>query len=269
MRLPNYSTDNPGLSYFKCAFAQNNKEAREEKRRELIQNLTTAAPRKLYEEAYERRKQALACAGVGLWEATLRSPLLTGTGIQHPFEIGMEFSLPYGYPMIKGSSLKGAMRDIAARALSIRDDLILGKYEPKMKKEDLEKFPNSEIILEWAEVFGRPDLVGPFDILDAWMIPEDKEFLMKDVVTPHHQKYYSGDITLPKETDQPIPVSFVSVRPNARFLFGIHADASAVDKLKGILENALQNGVGSKTSSGYGRFGELSLAVPENGDGQR
>lgn len=256
MRLQEFSKDNPGLSYFKRAFADQDKGERERERRGLIQNLADATPGNSYKEAYKRRKQALGAAGVNLWEATLRSPLLTGTGIQHPFEVGMEFSLPYGYPMIKGSSLKGAMRDIAARALSIRADLISGKYEPKMKKEILNSLGNPTI-LEWADVFGSPDLVAAFDILDAWMIPEETEFLMKDVVTPHHQKYYSGDSSLPKESDQPIPVSFVSVRPNTSFLFGIHADSSAVDKLKGILENTLQNGVGSKTSSGYGRFGYL------------
>ena len=82
-----------------------------------------------------------------------------------------------------------------------------------------------------------------------------------DVMTPHHSAYYGGEEVPPADWDSPIPVPFLSV--TGKFLFALGL-APGVDKEEGkpwleaawkILELALgEEGIGAKTTSGYGRF---------------
>ena len=111
---------------------------------------------------------------------------------------------------------------------------------------------------------------GLFDFWDALWIPEAPERaagpwspLQLDVVNPHHGSYYTrgGRLRLDEE---PVPTHFLSLRPGARFLAVIEAptteNRALVERLlewtvDHLLAPALaEDGIGARTSSGYGRF---------------
>lgn len=52
------------------------------------------------------------------------SPFITGTGIDHPLEIGFAFLNPYGVPYVPGSGVKGILRRAA-------EELALGMWEER------------------------------------------------------------------------------------------------------------------------------------------
>lgn len=101
---------------------------------------------------------------------------------------------------------------------------------------------------------------------------------VEDVLTIHQKKYYdAGGMAAqgapepwPNDYGSPIPVSFLTVRPGARFLLALSAPSDAESELTlaaFILGEALREwGVGGKTSLGYGR-GEVQRI--ENGGNAR
>lgn len=158
----------------------------------------------------------------------IRGRMAMGLGIASVQEIGCRLHATYGVPVIPGSSLKGVMR---AR---------------------LEQEPAH---VETAKaLFGTPDHGGLADIYDAWWVPDgNKSGVAVDVVTVHHQKYYSGSAP-PIDTESPIPVSFLTI--TGEFLFVISAPneswAKFLDKL--LVETLTHEGIGAKRNGGYGRF---------------
>lgn len=87
-----------------------------------------------------------------------------------------------------------------------------------------------------------------------------------DVVTCHHQKYYSqekdkqGRVLMPValDTEDPNPVVFPAVAPGHVFAFAVLGEDSAlVAKAKSWLKGGLEQfGLGAKTAAGYGWFEE-------------
>jgi CRISPR-associated protein Cmr6 len=79
-------------------------------------------------------------------------------------------------------------------------------------------------------------------------------------MTVHHQKYYMDDNVPPADWDDPIPVPFISA--TGKYLIALAASDMEESNRKGwfsaifdLLELALkEEGVGAKTSSGYGRM---------------
>ncbi len=77
--------------------------------------------------------------------------------------------------------------------------------------------------------------------------------LKKDTVTGHHQEYNKGDNVPPADWDRPTIIPFISV--HGKFLIAISGDEKAKPVAMEILRLALLNeGIGAKTSSGYGRM---------------
>lgn len=101
--------------------------------------------------------------------------------------------------------------------------------------------------------------------------------LALDVVNPHHGDYYTkgggGDRKPPLESDAPIPTHRLTVRPGTSFLVRVEAsDNSAlspwldwvVDTL--VLPALDWEGIGTRTTSGYGRLVEVDPAgAPKKG----
>jgi CRISPR type III-B/RAMP module RAMP protein Cmr6 len=116
---------------------------------------------------------------------------------------------------------------------------------------------------------GAPNAVrGQLVFLDAF--PKSVPTLKLDIMNPHFGKYYKGEAP-PTETDNPIPVTFMSVKEETEFVFRVFAsplaegasvstvfddeDREAV--LAMFRRACTELGFGGKTSVGYGRFSLL------------
>lgn len=78
-----------------------------------------------------------------------------------------------------------------------------------------------------------------------------------DVLTVHQKSYYDakGWNAHPNDWENPVPVSFLTVRPGARFLLAASGPDAWVRLAFSLLRDALVEwGVGGKTTSGYGHI---------------
>ncbi|GIW35740.1 type III-B CRISPR module RAMP protein Cmr6 [Meiothermus sp.] len=193
-----------------------------------------------YPEAFQRWKAALKDAV--FLEATTRTPLAIGLGNSSPLENGLSIHHTYGTPYLPGSALKGLLRRAAERfGLSESEKaVLLGEGpDPKQKKPG-----NAAYLVYW----------------DGWLDPASAQPFQQDVITVHHQEYYStrGQVW-PTDFDDPNPVAFLSVRPGVKFHIPITCPAEnaqdwphkAAEMLKWGLEHL---GLGGKTNAGYGYF---------------
>jgi len=95
---------------------------------------------------------------------------------------------------------------------------------------------------------------------DALYVPQsardDKPFAV-DVLTVHQKDYYNqqGRRGGPTDYDDPNPVSFLTVKPGAQFLFALSGPTEWTEfALRELVEALIEWGIGGKTSAGYGRF---------------
>jgi CRISPR-associated protein Cmr6 len=178
-------------------------------------------------------------------EATTRTPLAIGLGNASPIENGLSIHHTYGTPYLPGSALKGLLRRAAERYdLSEQEKaVLLGEGpDPKRKTQG-----NAAYLVYW----------------DGWLDPDSKRPFQKDVITVHHQNYYSGGKDWPTDFDDPNPVSFLSIKPGVKFHIPISCTAENaqdwLDRAAEILKWGLENlGLGGKTNAGYGYF-EVTL----------
>lgn len=180
----------------------------------------------------------------------------------------------FGYPYIPGSAVKGVARHAAWCAWHEAE-------EPR----------KAEIARKMACVFGYPTGdKGLDDYLEGlacdatrggcvsfWAAePDGKAPLVTDIVNCHHMKYYGSDNPSAVATDDeaPNPQFFPAVEAGATFLFTLvplrGAGVEEVKLAKGWLVKALtENGVGAKTSAGYGWFEYSKEAESEYVERQR
>jgi CRISPR-associated protein Cmr6 len=257
---------NPGLLFERYAIHH-----KPEERTSHLKDVIECKPSAEYNKAFEAWKSTCENLSNSLVvSATTTSPLVVGLGSTTLYEVGFEFSRPYGMPRIPGSAIKGAMRRAAAEGLGLssilgRKTVIKGKeqevYRPDLSREEVLRLfddgdnRTTDAASAWLDAFGHRDAAGAFVIFDAWMKPTN-QFLMLDTMTVHHSGYYGGKQNLPQESDEPNPVSYISIRHGVTFYFAIRAaDKSWLEILKRLLLHVLQTqGLGAKTNSGYGRF---------------
>lgn len=166
------------------------------------------------------------------FEARVRDRLAIGLGNASVHEIGVRLHSTYGTPIIPGSSIKGAFRAF---------------------------IQENPAYMEMAGfLFGKPDQAAFVRTLDAWWVPDGaRSGFALDVITVHHQAYYSGR-TAPADTESPTPVSWLNV--TGKFYFAIEPPAGAPDSswpqlIEKSLRALLQSrGLGAKTRAGYGHF---------------
>lgn len=179
----------------------------------------------------------------------------------------------YGTPYVPGSALKAAARHAfgARGQATVKDgDLDLKQVEWLFGAEK----PDVPAYQEDA----RRDLASLFEFHDAlWLPPEPgaPSPLELDVVTPHHSDYYtSAALTPPAEWDSPIPTTRLTVRAGVEFLLCIDCPPGPGNALGPWLEfvgsdlllSALAfDGVGSRTTSGYGRMSPVGRPQPTRG----
>jgi len=206
-----------------------------------------------------------------VFQAELKSPLITGIGQSHPNEAGMVFDHTIGIPYIPASSIKGVVRFAHTLGLInsnnsaefIKSDK-KGEYIDEMNKKtmipdlfggDLEKKKNGKKEIE--------KLRGKIIFLDAYSgnVPD----LHVDIMNPHYGDYFSDEKgeTPPADYLDPTPIKFLTVKPGTTFIFRalFPKNSDLKDHVIKAYERALSvEGVGAKTAVGYGRFDiEISL----------
>ncbi len=199
--------------------------------------LPSSAAVKLLGAIHNRQKHAIHhLRGTGdSMEAILESRLATGLGAPHPTEIGFTFERSTGVPYLPGSSVKGIAR-AAAGLFGDQDEETLfgpGKIERDSKA--------------WA---------GDLVFLDAYPVVWPR--LEVDIINCHHSPYYGGKRSYPAETDDPVPVYFLTVAAGARFAFRVLSRSGKPDNaaagLKLLRRGLTELGAGAKTAVGYGAF---------------
>lgn len=193
----------------------------------------------------------------------LVSPFVSGLGGCHPTDTGFVLDRNTGLPYIPASGIKGVLR--LAHALN------LAEHEPdKVRDNDGEReIPDDEVSMR--KYFGdtdtkRKDAVrGQLVFLDAF--PASVPTMRRDIMNPHFGGYYKGEHG-PIETENPIPVPFMTVAEGVEFVFRIFAlplaegakvprefggdDRTAVIAM--FARACTELGFGAKTAIGYGRF---------------
>lgn len=200
-----------------------------------------------YLKFFDRWRAALTASGaIIVREATVQGRLSIGLGGEGVLETAITLHHTYGIPYIPGSALKGLAANYARNRLN-KDDW--------NTKSDAYKV-----------MFGETDSAGYVTFFDALYVPNSgrknggkAQALWPDVITVHHPKYYQG-AQPPADWDSPTPVPFLSA--TGTYLLAIGGPADWVEKAFEILACALaEEGVGAKTSSGYGRMTIAGMKV--------
>lgn len=197
------------------------------------------------------------------------SRFICGTGYSSPIEWGFNFDWTTGAPLLPGSSFKGALLSYLEfiKQSPVEDD-------EKWKKNDSIKLLDSDT--KWGkeeilEVFGPQGKeaekhIGGVIFYDVYASDGNDKPFEVDVITPHYKKWYEGSRSVPDDTENPVPIPFLTVKPGVTFNFcykiqpypgaEFQRDAETlkrrIDEL--ILECGRNYGFGAKTSSGYGYF---------------
>lgn len=179
---------------------------------------------------------ALEEAGAVTRKALVQGRMAVGLGGESVLETSITLHRTYGVPYIPGSALKG----LAARYARNR-----------LEEQTWERGSEAYRVL-----FGDTTEAGYVTFFDALYIPasarQDRPLAL-DVITVHHPEYYRGENLAPADWDNPTPIPFLSA--TGSYLIPLHGPASWIEAAFEILALALaEEGVGAKTSSGYGRM---------------
>lgn len=207
---------------------------------EKIGDFLEAVSRLPYPVAFDRfRRQweaGIKQANGIRYRATARSAVIVGLGSESVTEVAISLHRTYGVPVIPGSALKG----------------LAASYARNRMDRDFWS-PDGEA---YKTLFGTTEEAGYVTFFDAMpvMSPGQKDGdLRRDVLTVHHPQYYQKQTGLPADWDSPVPVPFLTARCDFDIALGgpeawVHA---AFEILRLAL---LEEGIGAKTSSGYGRL---------------
>ena len=186
------------------------------------------------------------------------SKSLIGTGNASVHEFGVNLNKPWGVPYISGSTLKG----LVSSYLFKNGGKQWWKSDKDNTKSDFQ-----------VELFGgsRKDkdddnsYCGSIVFNDAWIYPvNNQKWFVNDIINVHYQKYY-GEIRLPDGTEDPIPVKIAALQSQLKFFVTIQGEEKERKFIKSILVKALtEDGIGGKTSVGYGRFEVLKSNEEKN-----
>jgi CRISPR-associated protein Cmr6 len=164
--------------------------------------------------------------GAQIRRGAATSRLCVGLGASGTLETSISLHRTFGVPFLPGSALKGLAAGFAHREFA--------------------GFERGGAL--HAEVFGNLSQRGSVVFHDAH--PESFQ-LHAEIMTPHHANYYTGTEP-PADWDSPTPVPYLSA--TGTFLIALSGETNAVRIAHDILRVALlEDGIGAKTSSGYGR----------------
>ncbi len=228
---------NPNAGLWLDKFVTNLERQDKESRSQLAKEVARIAEPGCYKTFYESWKISLDEIGAVSRPAEVKNRMAVGLGSDSVLETSVTLHRTYGMPYIPGSGLKGLAAAFAREYCSA--EWQIGK-------------PFYEV------VFGSNDQAGYVTFFDALYVPEsghNGNALHFDVMTVHHRAYYEGKNQPPADWDDPNPVPFLSA--TGKYLIALAAPAGCErwrDLAFQVLEEALKHeGVGAKTSSGYGR----------------
>lgn len=243
------------------------KEGKKTIKQELIEKITAVQASELYFLAFKRwlkhttpTSDNAHFVAIG---ASITGRLFTGLPLGGTLETGVSTHHSYGVPMIAGSSVKGAVRAYTERLFAKRNDNGEIDFEKRRDKNGNETLhyqfdDDKKAIID--VLFGADDddpNAGYLIWHDAWWIPpatgEQNRPFAPEVVTVHHQNYYNGSLTEALDIENPIPNQQLAVQGGFYFVIeGVSAWAKYAGTL---LKQAInEQGLGAKSSSGYGYF---------------
>ena len=194
----------------------------------------TAGEKTLLQEVLGRREKLAQARSGQVASFTTEGVFFTGSGLEHPTEVGFLWHPTLGVPFLPGSSVKGLVRAYAA------------EWE-------------ETAAAEMERIFGSQETgSGSVVFLDA--LPEEPVKLQAEIMTPHYSPYYQGQGQVaPGDWTSPTPISFLAVSSGQAFSFAVLpltcTAADDAEKVMQWLEKALAYlGAGAKTAAGYGRF---------------
>lgn len=232
-----YKTSHAGLCLERLVPDLTDDKTKPGKIADLIQEVARWNGGDLYSEAFELFQTRLSnLPNTVLKKLAVRDRVIVGLGAENPMETSITLNRLYGVPVIPGSALKGVAR----------------RYAEMLRPEEPQRAEDHAAQIRY--LFGDTEFGGRTTFFDAWWVPGDPP-LRKDVITVHHQPYYTSKGKIPPtDFDDPNPVSFVSAR--GEFLFAVQGRTEDWAQLAmALLQGGLYHlGVGAKTSSGYGRF---------------
>jgi len=245
------------------------------KKEELINIIANVSPSKLYILAFNRWLDTTHEAGHDNFTsiaATVDGRLFTGLALGGTLETGATTHHTYGMPMIAGSSVKGAVRSYTEHLFAERDEDGAIQYETVAGINQIIIKEHKQQILD--VLFGAdgddsdPDdnqaNAGYLVWHDAWWVPMVSEQcepltgdkykpFVGDIVTVHHQKYYSRELDETLDMENPVPNQQVAIQGS--FYFVVEGEQKWIAIAKSLLQSTIENvGLGAKGSSGYGYF---------------
>jgi CRISPR-associated protein Cmr6 len=233
--LETLSDPNAGLCLDK--FITNLEKEDKESRSKLANQVARIKEPDYYEAFYKSWKASLEEMGATTRQAHIKNRMAVGLGSDGVLETSVTLHRTYGVPYIPGSAIKGLAASFARQYCGV--EWQIGK-------------PFYRI------TFGANDEAGYVTFFDALYEPRsghDRKPLHFDVMTVHHRGYYEGKDQPPADWDDPNPVPFVSA--TGKYLIALAAPEGCEswrDLALQLVEKALEHeGVGGKTSSGYGR----------------
>lgn len=180
--------------------------------------------------------------------------MIVGLGGASVYETSITLHHVYGIPYIPASAVKGV-----TRSCWIQEEFGYGeKDEEKALKND-----------DFRAVFGGPKTkdengkelpakAGEVVFFDAFPLALSAKSIEVDIMNPHYSDYYGKDDVWPTDTQNPVPVHFLTVA-NTTFSFvfgcrpGTEKAAELLDTTGEWLKKALtERGIGAKSSVGYG-----------------
>lgn len=203
----------------------------------VIAHVCNIKPSDLYEKAYKRWLFITSDKSrYAFTSAKIIGRLYTGLSSATALETGICTHHTYGMPMLAGSSVKGAVATYAEQ-IGLPDNIR-------------------------QVLFGDEENSGAVIWHDAWWIPNtndklsveknDKPFV-EEIITTHHQNYYNNKQDI-DEMEDPIPNQQIACQGSFYFVVEAVNQAWATFAINLLLQMLENQGMGSKTASGYGYF---------------
>lgn len=235
-----HSTSNAGLWLDKY-FDQLDASPKEKLVNEIAKEIQEAEH---YPDFYRRWKESLEQFGADCREAQVQGRLAINLGTEAVLETAIALHHTYGVPYIPGSALKG----------------VAAHYTKHLGAEWDKNSPAFEVL------FGNPKTAGYVTFFDALYVPGSGykgRALWPDVITVHHPDYYQAgrELPPPADWDSPNPIPFLSA--TGKYLIALAGPLEWVSTAFEILGLVLEKeGIGAKTSIGYGRMKFVSTTTP-------
>lgn len=178
--------------------------------------------------------------------------MVVGLGTESLRELGITLHHVYGIPYIPGQGIKGMFRNY-----------IINEYY----SSEEEALGNELFIF----IFGSNSQQGKVNFYDAFPV-NVKDIMGLDIMTPHYNDYYQN-VNHPKDNDKISPNKFIIVK-DAKFKFNISIEKTdgsftvknndtdkPINLYNWLVNNLIYalkyQGVGGKTSIGYGFFDDI------------